>query len=107
MAINLFSTSTIQKDTRIPNNCTHFKSAILHWGNFREKAVQIPRNVKGTTSVQYIMDYISWLETAFDNRYISFSIQELKNALSVLIEKCRDKTQHSLLMWSLLSNTIK
>lgn len=45
MAVNLFSTPTIQKDARISYNSTCLKSTILHWRNFRKEAMQIPRNV--------------------------------------------------------------
>lgn len=83
MRVDLGSTAAVQQDPRVPHNSTAPVVLVLHGGDGGQQAVEILRDVCGAVAVKNIVDDISRLQRALQNRDVSLRIKESQNILPV------------------------
>lgn len=83
MRVNLGSTAAVQQDPRVSHDGAAPVMLVLHGGYSWQKTVEILWDVCGAVAIKNIVDDISWLQRALQNRDVSLRIKKSQNILPV------------------------
>lgn len=82
VGVDLGSTAAVQQDPGVSHNGTAPVVLVLHGGHSWQQTVEILRDVGGAVAIKHIVDDISRLQRALQDRDVSLRIKKSENILS-------------------------
>lgn len=76
MRVDVRSTAAVQQDPRVSHNGAAPVMLVLHGGYSWQKTVEIFWDVYGAVAIKHIVDDISWLQCALQDRDVSLRIKK-------------------------------